>query len=400
MNKNNFTVSEINEYIKNLLTSDKTLQNLWVTGEISNFHHHNSGHMYFTLKDEKSCINSLMFKSNNSYLKFDPEDGLKVNAHGYISLYKPRGNYQFYIDKLEPAGKGSLYLAYEQLKSKLEKEGLFEKKKPIPVLPKKIGIVTSPTGAAIRDILSVVKRRFENVSVLIYPSLVQGEQAASQIINGIDYLNKSKDIDLIIISRGGGSIEDLWPFNEEVVARAINNSRLPIISGVGHETDFTIADFAADLRAPTPSAAAELAISSRLELEKHLQNYTTRLVNSMFNKIEKSREQINALASKRILNSPEEMLAVPMQKLDEYNKELNWQIKEIMNKKKEKCLVLSSKLESLSPLKTLTRGYSLTVKDNNIIDKLDKVNIGDNIITHLQDGTIVSSVKSKKRKER
>lgn len=394
-----FTISEITNYIQELLTGDPLLNDLYLTGEISNYHHHSSGHMYFTLKDDSASISAIMFRSNNQHLKFALEDGLKVNAHGYISLYRPRGIYQFYVDKIEPAGKGALYLAFEQLKARLEKEGLFaaEHKKDIPLLPKKIGIVTSPTGAAIRDILSVVRRRFDNVSVLIVPSLVQGEQAADQIVRGIEYLNLRDDIDLIILSRGGGSIEDLWPFNEEKVARAIYNSKIPVISGVGHETDFTIADFVADLRAPTPSAAAELAISSRLELEKNLAGIYTRLCKAVQYKIENYQERVAALARKRIFTNPVELVASQFQQLDDLSRRLQWGMEKILAKNQERFRILNGKLESLSPLKTLARGYSITTAEGRVIKDVSQVEVGDLISTRVKDGVIFSRVEGKKK---
>jgi exodeoxyribonuclease VII large subunit len=398
MTKKIYSVSEITNYIKNLLLEDSFLNDLWVSGEISNFHHHSSGHMYFTLKDSSTCLGAVMFKGNNRSLKFEPGDGMKVNAHGYIGVYKPRGSYQLYVDSIEPAGIGALYLAFEQLKTKLEEEGLFapERKRDIPLLPVKIGIVTSPTGAAIRDILSVVKRRFENVSVLIVPSLVQGEEAAEQLVRGIEYLNKRDDIDIIIISRGGGSLEDLWPFNEEVVARAIAASKIPVISGVGHETDFTIADFVADLRAPTPSAAAELAISSRMELEKDLVNLNQRLFNALEYKMANSRERLKAITSKRVFKNPAELLANKIQRVDELSRHLNWGIEKALNKSRERYSILSGKLESLSPLKTLARGYSITSIEGQVVDRIKIVNPGDLITTRVSDGLIVSTVKDVK----
>ncbi|MFP4660865.1 MAG: exodeoxyribonuclease VII large subunit [Halanaerobiales bacterium] len=394
MEKSIYTITDISKYIKRLMSNDSVLSDLWITGEISNFHHHNSGHMYFTLKDENSCISSIMFSGYNRKVKFDIEDGMKVNAHGYVSIYEPRGTYQFYVDDVEPAGKGALYLAYEQLKEKLDKEGLFAKehKKKVPVLPKKIGIVTSPTGAAIRDILSVVKRRFPNVYVLIVASLVQGEDASKQIVKGINYLNSRNDIDLIIVSRGGGSIEDLWPFNEEIVARSIYNSQVPIISGVGHETDFTIADFVADLRAPTPSAAAELAISSRLELEKNLENNQQRLLNAIKNKIDTERNRVKNVTEKRVFARPEELFVERSQKLDDLSRQLQWNMEKKVSSFKERFKILNSKIDSLSPLKTLARGYSISSVADKLINSINQIDRGDRLNTRVKDGYITSEV--------
>ena len=396
-----YTISELSSYLNNVLTADPILQDLWVRGEVSNFHHHNSGHMYFTLKDNHSCISAIMFRGNNRYLKFELEEGMTVNAHGYVGIYQPRGNYQFYIDQLEPAGKGALYLAFEQLKVKLSQEGLFavEQKKAIPLLPQKIGVVTSPTGAAIRDILAVARRRFRNVSMLIVPSLVQGEQAAPQIVRGIEYLNQRADIDLIIISRGGGTIEDLWPFNEETVARSIFCSKKPIISGIGHESDYTIADFVADLRAPTPSAAAELAISSRLELEKNLAGIYNRLVNVIQFQLANSRGKLSALASKRVFSNPQELLAAQLQTLDDLSRRLELTMERTINKKREKFIFLNGKLEGLSPLKTLSRGYTITSKTDKIVNSIAVIEKGDLLITRVSDGEILSRVEGKREDE-
>ncbi len=397
MEKRIFTVTEITKYLKDLLAIDPLVNDIWISGEISNFHHHSSGHMYFTLKDESSAISAIMFKGYNSQLKFQLEDGLKVIAHGYISLYEPRGTYQFYIDSIEPAGKGALYLAFEQLKEKLEKEGLFDPahKKKIPLLPKKIGIVTSPTGAAIRDILSVIRRRFPNISLLIVPTLVQGEMASEQLVKGIEYLNRRGDIDLILLCRGGGSIEDLWPFNEENLARAIYNSTVPIISGVGHETDFTIADFVADLRAPTPSAAAELAIASRLELEKNIENSRERLLYAINNKIREYRKQLDGLIERRLFARPEELFSREIQQLDDLSRRLEWAMEKELKGRKEQFQILNGKLESLSPLKTLARGYSISSIQGKIIDSINEVEIGQEIHIRVKDGLIKSLVLQK-----
>ncbi|MFW5787776.1 MAG: exodeoxyribonuclease VII large subunit [Halanaerobiales bacterium] len=392
-----FTVEEITKYIKTLLSADETLRDVYLTGEISNFYHHNSGHMYFTIKDKKAAIKSVMFKGQNNKLDFEPEDGMEVTAHGYIDIYEARGVYQFYVQEMEPEGKGALYLAFERLKERLEKEGLFapEHKKDIPILPEKIGVVTSPTGAAIRDILSVVKRRFDNVSLLIVPSHVQGEKAASELVGGIKYLNKRDDIDLIIISRGGGNLEQLWPFNEEKVARAIFNSRLPIISGVGHETDFTIADFVADLRAPTPSAAAELAVSNRLELQKNLQNINKRLLNVMKNNLQHWDNKLQSLAQRSIFTRPQKLFTEQLQSLDNLSMRLEWGINNLLSDYNNKFSILSGKLESLSPLKTLNRGFSV-VSDNTgeIVSSINEVNKDSIIYNRLVDGIITSRVTS------
>src|SRR6056297_671253 len=395
-----YSVSELNKYINQIIKSDEILADLYIKGEISNFYHHNSGHMYFTIKDEKSAVKAVMFKSRNKNLKYDLKDGLEVTAHGSIGVYEPRGQYQFYVDDINPKGKGSLYLAYEQLKEKLEKEGLFaeEEKADIPVIPHKIGVVTSPTGAAIRDILSVVKRRFENVSLLIVPSLVQGDRAASQIVSAIKYLNKKEDIDLIIVSRGGGSIEQLWPFNEEKVARAIFESKIPVISGVGHETDFSISDFVADLRAPTPSAAAELAIYKIIDLENKLYNLSNRLEKAAELKIKNRKDKLKSIAEKQVFRRPEKLFSDKIQKLDNLSLKLGWNIKKNFNEAQKKFNLLNSKLDSLSPLKTIKRGYSvLTDENNTTVKSKDEINRGDYIYNILKDGKIKSEVIDKEK---
>ena len=391
-----YSVSQINSYLEALFSTDDVLQDLWVKGEVSNFYKANSGHLYFTIKDENSQLKTVMFRSRSSKLDFELEDGMEIAVHGYINVYKVRGEYQLYADQIIPEGKGTLYEEFEKLKQKLKDEGLFkeEHKKKIPLIPKKIGIVTSPTGAAIRDMLSVVNRRFKNVSILIIPSLVQGDKAAGQIVDGINYLNTRDDIDLIIVSRGGGSIEDLWPFNEEVVARAIYNSKVPVISGVGHETDFTIADFVADLRAPTPSAAAELAIANREEIENSLDNLTKRLLHNQKARIKNAKDRLNSISSRRIFQKPEELFVDKMQRLDELSQNLKWNMEKTLSKNKEKFNILSSKLDTLSPLKTIKRGYSITYdQDLKPITDINNVNQGQVIKTRVINGQFESEVK-------
>ncbi len=391
-----YSVSQINSYLEALFSTDDVLQDLWVKGEVSNFYKANSGHLYFTIKDENSQLKTVMFRSRSSKLDFELEDGMEIAVHGYINVYKVRGEYQLYADQIIPEGKGTLYEQFEKLKQKLKEEGLFkdEHKKKIPLIPKKIGIVTSPTGAAIRDMLSVVNRRFKNVSILIVPSLVQGDKAAGQIVEGINYLNSRDDIDLIIVSRGGGSIEDLWSFNEEVVARAIYNSKVPVISGVGHETDFTIADFVADLRAPTPSAAAELAIANREEIETSLDNLTKRLLHNQKARIKNAKDRLNSLSSRRLFQKPEELFVDKMQRLDELTQNLKWNMEKSLNKSREKFNILNSKLDTLSPLKTIKRGYSITYDNNlNPITDINNVDQGQVIKTRVINGQFESEVK-------
>ncbi|MGM0499446.1 MAG: exodeoxyribonuclease VII large subunit [Bacillota bacterium] len=395
-----YTVAEITEYLQALIKEDALLSDFWISGEISNFYHHSSGHMYFTLKDKNSQLKTVMFKGYNSSLDFEPEEGMQVEARGNLDIYAQRGEYQFYAREMEKAGKGKLYEAFEKLKAKLDKEGLFaeSRKKEIPLLAKKIGIVTSPTGAAVRDIISVMKRRSGNFSVLIVPAHVQGNLAKDEITAGIEYLNSRQDIDLIIISRGGGSIEDLWPFNEEKVARAIYNSRLPLISGVGHETDFTISDFAADLRAPTPSAAAELATANREEILNRLDNLTQRLFNSSSTKIKEYKNKIQSLAERRIFSSPEEIFRNYEQQLDQIETKLEHQIEKDYNNWENKYQLLYQKLNNLSPLKTLDRGYSILQDENDkTIKSVDQLKNGDLLNARLSDGLAELEVKASRK---
>jgi exodeoxyribonuclease VII large subunit len=395
-----YTVAEITEYLQALIKEDALLSDFWLSGEISNFYHHSSGHMYFTLKDKNSQLKTVMFKGYNSSLDFEPEEGMQVEARGNLDIYAQRGEYQFYAREMEKAGKGKLYEAFEKLKAKLDKEGLFaeSRKKEIPLLAKKIGIVTSPTGAAVRDIISVMKRRSGNFSVLIVPAHVQGNLAKDEITAGIEYLNSRQDIDLIIISRGGGSIEDLWPFNEEKVARAIYNSRLPLISGVGHETDFTISDFVADLRAPTPSAAAELATANREEILNRLDNLTQRLFNSSSTKIKEYKNKIQSLAERRIFSSPEEIFRNYEQQLDQIETKLEHQIEKDYNNWENKYQLLYQKLNNLSPLKTLDRGYSILQDENDkTIKSVDQLKNGDLLNARLSDGLAELEVKASRK---
>ncbi|MFW6273397.1 MAG: exodeoxyribonuclease VII large subunit [Halanaerobium sp.] len=393
-----YTVNEITEYLQALIKEDTLLSDFWITGEVSNFYQHSSGHMYFTLKDENAQIKTVMFKGYNSSLNFEVEEGMQVNARGSLDIYAKRGEYQFYAREMEKAGKGDLYAAFEKLKKRLEKEGLFaeDKKQPIPKMAGKIGIVTSPTGAAIRDILSVMKRRSGDFSVLIVPAHVQGERAAGEIKAGIEYLNSRDDIDLIIISRGGGSIEDLWPFNEEKVARAIFNSRLPVISGVGHETDFTISDFTADLRAPTPSAAAELATANRQELIDKLNNLARRLINTSSNFVKQKKDKIKSIGERRIFSQPEELFRDYQQQLDNLESNLLHLIEKDFKNWENRYQILYEKLNNLSPLKTLNRGYSILQDETGkTLSSINDFAVGDQIKAVLSDGKADFRVESR-----
>ncbi|MBS3995607.1 MAG: exodeoxyribonuclease VII large subunit [Alkaliphilus sp.] len=390
------TVTELNKYIKKIINSDPILNNVLVKGEISNFKHHSSGHMYLTLKDESCKINCIIFREQALKLKFQASNGLKIIAKGYVSTFDRDGQYQIYINTMEPDGLGSLYLAYEQLKNKLYEEGLFDlgHKKKIPCFPLKIGVVTSPTGAAIRDIISVIKRRNKLVDVLVYPVLVQGENAASQIAAAIEQLNSPNwKVDTIIVGRGGGSIEELWAFNEEIVARSIYKSEIPVISAVGHETDFTIADLAADLRAPTPSAAAEIAVPSILEIEERLSNTKARLNNMMNKYITLSRKHLKLFNIEKMNALMDRQLKEDRHLLDTTHKEMQKIIESYMEKIKTRMLHKVAKLEVVNPLSTLNRGYAVVFHDDGKpVTSIEKVESDDHINVMLFDGVLSCNI--------
>ena len=382
-------VSELNGYIKNIIDGDEMLANVYIKGEISNFKRHYSGHLYFTLKDETSLIKCVMFKSYTNYLNFEPKDGMSVVILGSVSVFERDGVYQVYAKGMEPEGVGALYKAYEKLKAKLSEEGLFDEahKKPIPILPRAIGVVTSKTGAVIRDIINVTTRRLPNVNIILYPAAVQGEGAAQTIVNGIKYFNKAKNVDTIIIGRGGGSLEDLWPFNEEITARAIYESEIPIISAVGHETDFTIADFVADLRAPTPSAAGELAVPDVLEVRWKLENINKRLVNSLRKKVENMRIKYDNLKNSRALKNPYDALRQKMIVCDNLYKNIENNFSLKVKDRHIKLVGLIGRLENLSPLKTMLRGYSIVENlDGKVIKSVNDLSKDDEISIRLNDG--------------
>lgn len=388
MEYNPITVSELNQYIKDKIGRDEYLNNVFIKGEISNFKHHYTGHMYFTLKDDKSLIKCIMFKSYTANLNFVPKDGLKVMILGTVSVFERDGVYQIYCKAMQEDGLGSLHVAYEELKKKLEHEGLFDvaHKKPIPKMPKCIGVLTSNTGSVIRDIINVSTRRNPNVYIKLLPVPVQGEGAAVKIAKAIKIMNEQKLADVIILARGGGSLEDLWPFNEEIVARAIYDSEIPIISAVGHETDFTIADFVADLRAPTPSAAAELAVPDIFEVKQKIINYQDRSKLALKKKIEIMKLRFEKIMKSRIFTDPMRKVMDNSIILDDYMKRLENAMKEIKTEKKNKYTELVTKLDSISPLKTLIRGYSLTEKDGKIIKRATQIDKGDIITIKFSDG--------------
>lgn len=386
------TVSRINRYIKYKLDNDENLQTVYLKGEISNFKNHTSGHFYFTLKDETSRIPAVMFKSSASKVNFNPQDGMNVLVTGRISCYEANGNYQIYVEEMLEDGVGNLYIEFEKLKKKLGERGYFDEKykKPIPKFPKRIGVITASTGAAIRDIITTINRRYRLAEIILIPTLVQGERAGEDIVCS---LNKAKnlDLDVIILGRGGGSIEDLWAFNEEIVADAIFNMDIPIISAVGHEIDFTISDFVSDLRAPTPTAAAELAVPNTIDLINNINQMKTRLGKSVLNKLELSKNKLNALLNSYILKNPKGLYEVKMQKLDNLIDKLNIHTTNIFESKETKYISLIDKMEALNPIKTLKRGYSITKVDNKVVDfkQLKKDMI---ITTEFTEGEVISKV--------
>lgn len=386
------SVYELTRTIKSKLENDSGLQRLWVRGEISNFTHHSSGHMYFTMKDSRAQIRCVMFRSDNRTLRFRPENGMQVIAAGDIGVYEPAGVYQLYVKALQPDGLGALHLAFEQLKRRLAAEGLFDeaRKRPLPLLPRRIGIITSPTGAAIRDIIRVSRRRFPNLTLVVAPVLVQGEEAPEQIVTAIQRMNDHGRVDVLIVGRGGGSLEDLWAFNDERVARAIYASRVPVVSAVGHEIDFTISDFVADVRAPTPSAAAEIVVPSRLELVAALGSLRIRLVRALQNRWRLQRDRLERLASRPVLRRPLDGIHREQQRLDEQLRRLQAAMRRDLDERRGRLLALAARLEALSPLAVLQRGYSLTftVPGGRLVRSARQVGVGDQLDIRVVDGTI------------
>lgn len=385
------TVSQINEYIKQILDKNVILNNVWVKGELSNFKLHYSGHIYTTLKDEGGVLKAVMFKGAASRLAFAPQDGMKVVARGRVGVYENGGVYQLYIEEMIPDGVGELFIAYEQLKAKLQSEGLFDEryKKPIPRFPSRVGVITAPTGAAVRDIINVITRRYPLAQITLYPAQVQGTGSAQSVAAGIEYFNETNSVDTIIAGRGGGSIEDLWAFNEEIVARAIFNSKIPIISAVGHETDFTIADFVADLRAPTPSAAAEIAVPSVAELAAAIETDKSRLMQAQISRLKNLQLKINSLK----LKTPQEIINDNSQRLDNLTHRMENSFKLTLMQKKKLLGEQSGKLNALSPLNTLSRGYAIPVKeDGTVIRSVGDTKKGDEFTLKLKDGDITAEV--------
>ena len=413
------TVTALTRYIKYKIDSDEHLRQVFLRGEISNFKSHTTGHLYFSLKDETSKINAIMFNTNAKKIEFKPADGMKVLIVGRISVYEATGNYQIYVDEMIQDGVGNLYLEFEKLKKKLAEEGLFDKskKKSIPLFPEKIGIVTAPTGAAIKDILSTIKRRYPVCKTYLFPSLVQGEFAKDDITKKIKFA-QTYDLDVLIVGRGGGSIEDLWPFNEEVVARAIFDCKIPVISAVGHEVDFTIADFVADLRAPTPTGAAELAVPNIFDVIKQINNFKIRLNENINTKINYQKLKLDSIKSSFVIKNPMLMYENKKQKIDQFFENLNknifinvskkrMELDNIKNhyilknpivlyeKKKDYLSNLIQKLELVNPLNILKKGYTLTYVEDKLIKNIKDVKIDDTIKIRLSDGFIISKVINK-----
>lgn len=386
------TVTQLNTYIKSLLEGDANLASVFVSGEISNFtNHYRSGHFYLSLKDEKCVVKSVMFATYARRLRFLPKDGMKVIARGHVGVYEPSGQYQLYIEDMQPDGVGALNLAFEQLKEKLSAEGLFrtERKKPLPPFPMRIGIITSPTGAAVHDLITILDRRWPLAEVVFCPVLVQGEGAAPQLIDALRRMNHLHCADVIILGRGGGSLEDLWPFNEEALARAVAASSIPVISAVGHETDFTICDFAADLRAPTPSAAAELAVPDSADWLDTLRSLQARMASLMRTRLSSLHRQVDALAQSRVLRNPQELLAVRRMRVDDLSGRLAACAERTLAESEARLAELSGRLDALSPLRVLSRGYGIVSDEQGrMVAGAADVRQGDKLSLRLRDGRL------------
>ena len=393
-----FTVGQINRYIRNLLENDFILSSLLVKGEISNFKAHSSGHLYFTLKDASGALSCVMFRQDAAGLPFEPENGMQVVVYGHISLYEKTGQYQLYAEFMEPLGIGALQVAFEQLKEKLAAEGLFDGdfKREIPKNPSCIAVITSPTGAAVRDILQIVKSRDPNVKVAIFPTLVQGEQAAADIVRSLKLVNEWGKADVIILGRGGGSMEDLWCFNDENVARAVFASEIPVISAVGHETDFTITDFVADMRAPTPSAAAELATTPLAERREAFHRLELRLERDVSALLTSCRRRLDLLKSRPVMERPLERIYRTMMDVEETQQRLDKEMTNRLMQRAERWQYLTNRLEAASPLAVMSRGYVMAVTSSgNLLTSAKQAEVGDRVTLHLQDGKIETNIQEK-----
>lgn len=396
-----FSVSDLNNYIKNIFESNRTLASVTVRGEISNFTNHRSGHLYFSLKDSDGQIRAVMFRSRAASLKFMPESGMKVIVHGSVTVFPRDGSYQIYVSSMQPDGIGALYLAYEQMKARLADEGLFDEdhKLPIPSIPNRIGVITSPTGAAVRDIINVTGRRFPQAEVYIYPALVQGSGAEESLIKALDYLDKSNLCDVIIIGRGGGSIEDLWAFNSEKLARRIYAATTPVISAVGHETDFTICDFVADMRAPTPSAAAEIAVPDIRDLMMHLVSYEERLSLALDRGVVRAKERVAYLTDKTYQFTVYNLVSMRREMINRLEEKATLLINSHIERSKDRLKASIGKVDALSPLSILSRGYSIAESNGRIIHSISDVKKCDEVEIVLTDGRVIANVSDVRKGE-
>ncbi len=393
------SVGMLNEYVKGMLESNEVLSDIWVRGEISNFtNHYKTGHYYFTLKDGQGAIGAVMFRSYASRLPFVPQNGMKVILHGRVTLYAPGGQYQINADAMQPDGVGGLYLAFEQLKAKLESEGLFaeSRKRPLPTIPRRIGIITSPTGAAIHDMINILGRRFPAAELLLYPALVQGAGAPASLMAGLAYFNTTEEprhaVDVIILGRGGGSMEDLWAFNDEALARAVAASRLPVISAVGHESDFTICDFVADKRAPTPSAAAELAVPEAMELKRTLRGMEDRMTKAVQTRLLRAREQVKTLSLRPVMTSPMRFVDDCRMRVGELSLRLDRAAETRLQRAQGDFATLAGRLQALNPLAILTRGYAVARRGETPVRSVEELTVGEQVRLTLSDGEATAQI--------
>ena len=392
------SVTQLNEYLKMVIEGDRVLSNVFVRGEISNFKLYSSGHAYFTLKDDAGQLKSVMFRSYFSRMAFLPEDGMRVIAHGRVSVYETSGQYQLYVDDMQPDGAGSLAMRFEQLKRKLAAEGLFDesRKRPLPPMPRRIGVITSPSGAAVHDIINVLGRRFPAAEMILYPSEVQGAQAPAQLISGVEFFSMTGLVDVIILGRGGGSAEDLWAFNDEYLARAVASCAVPVISAVGHESDFTICDFVADRRAPTPSAAAEIAVPDMGEILRGLESLNAGLQTSMQKLIVQERRILNQLTQSRVFSRPEQLLDNFRMRLDEREADLDRTLEQTLKQNRQSVASVAGKLQALNPLSILSRGYATVSRDGASITSVKQINDNDTLDIRMADGSVRATVSQRK----
>ena len=388
------SVSELNGIIKNLIDGNRMLNSVTVIGEISNFKAHSSGHLYFSLKDEGGQVKAVMFRGSAQSLRFMPENGMRVIATGSVSVYSRDGSYQLYVSSMNPDGVGALYLAYEQLKARLSAEGLFDeiRKKPIPELPERVGVITSPTGAAVRDIINVITRRMPSTEIYLFPALVQGDGAEASLVSALDYFEAHRSVDVIIIGRGGGSIEDLWAFNGERLARKIADMSIPVISAVGHETDFTIVDFVSDLRAPTPSAAAEIAVPDIRELMMRISSDSERCDRALLRLVDIYRDRLLAIMESEAISSPVSIIEARYDLLGDLEDELRIALSQCIANAKSRFAVIAGKLGALNPISVLSRGYSLVYKDGVSVSNTENISEGDDITIRMSSGGLCATV--------